>query len=106
MHTLWFVLRIINVFLYGGVVSGLIMHWRALRVESMPGFRWGIVGLVAAGAYATVEIVILDQPGGPRLVPLAASLAVLFVSCYLRPARYILDWLRRRAPRANRPRLP
>lgn len=94
MSTVWLVIRIVNVFVYCGIVSGLIMHWRSLKVPSMPGFRWGLLGLVAAGAYATVEIVFQGQPGGPRLIPLAVSLAVLFTACYAVPVRHLLDRLR------------
>lgn len=102
MDTAWMTLRLFNVLLYGGILSGLIMHWRVLHVPAWPGFRWGLWMFMAASTYATAESVWRAIPGGPRLVAISASLIILFIGCYWHPIRRLLRKINFTAKRSSK----
>lgn len=94
MITFYLVLRILNVLLYCGVVSGVIMHWRLLPDSpEMPRFRASLVALLAASSYATIELAFSPNVGGLRLIFLFAALLALFRSLYLRVAQRLWNSL-------------
>lgn len=95
IHDVWFWLRLLNYFLYGGVLTGVLMHSRRLVIPAWPGFRWGLWGFLAASAYATAEVMFKGLPGGPRIVLLTVPLAVLFIGCWLPAVRRQLTRRRR-----------
>ena len=87
MDEVWFALRWVNIALYGGVLSGLLMHWRfLLNSAETPTSRVWLWSLVAVGMYGTVEVVWLGQPGGFRIILMTFTLGGLFISLWLRSA--------------------
>jgi hypothetical protein len=96
----WFWIRVADYFLYGGLLTGIVAHSRHLHIPGWPGFRWWLWGFIAGSAYATVEVMFRDVPGGPRLIFVSVPLAGLFVGCYLPPLRALIA---RRSFRKEKP---
>lgn len=87
MSDVWNVIRIIDVVLYGAVVSGVIMHARRLTSWHMPGFRWGLWIFLAGSMWATIRAALLHLPGGSQLVFIAVGLVIMTYACYARSAQ-------------------
>lgn len=91
VDSVWFWLRWLNIFLYGGVLSGLIMNWRSLlNTPETPTSRVWLWSLVAVGMYSTIEVIFLKQPGGFRVVMMTLTLGGLFASLYVKPGQRIV----------------
>lgn len=97
MDDVWLILRWVNIMLYGGILSGLIMHWRhLLNSPDTPTSRTWLWSLIAVGMYGTVEVVFLGQPGGFRVILMTVTLGGLFASLYVKPAARLVRRLVRR----------
>ena len=97
MSEFWMLVRLVDVLLYGAVLSGLIMHWTRLGRAGLPGFRPTLWLAFAAGAWSTIELLFERAPGGPRLLAVTAALVALSWAFYEPPVR---SWWRRRRARS------
>lgn len=74
----WLALRILCIF--GCCVNGVLLSTARFRQwnswsDKTKDHWWALGGWTFFGAYATIENIILDTPGGPRLIVLALVVA-------------------------------